>query len=348
MTVLLSGATGFLARAYLRAVGEPVVGLVRPPTHEDRARAIARRLGIDLTAVPGDVRQPRWGIDQAELDRLRGSVRLVANFAVQSSWSASWNSLMSTNVEGARNAVDVAADLGVPLVHISSLYAAYGYSRYVPEALVDEQAHLSKYERSKCRGEWAVADRAAQLGVPATIIRVGALGGDLRVDPDSREKTSAPVMARLMDSESEGWAPYANGARLDLSPRDLVAERIVALTAGDPAGELVVRHACQGHSAPHAGAILAEGGRQGMGGKRKLRPVPMPAKAMMEVSEMADRFGRGRRANLLIGARYFCSKSVYLSEGLGQEVSLPDLVSTLVRKPKREPTALPQFYVRWL
>lgn len=348
MSVLLSGGTGFLARAYLRSVNEPIVALIRPPTHEDRARSLARRLGIDVTAVAGDIRSPRWGLDDATVDRLRGEVRLVANFAVQSSWSASWTSLMSTNVDGARNAVDVAAALGVPLLHISSLYAAYGYSRYVPEALVDEQAQLSKYERSKCRAEWAVADRAAELGVPAWIVRVGALGGDLHVGPDVKEKTSAPVMARLIDSDSEGWAPYAPGARLDLSPRDLVAERIVAITKDDPEAELVVKHVCQGHSAPHAGAILAEASRQGMGNKHKLRPFPVPAKALMEVSELADRFGRGRRTNLLIGARYFCSKSVFLSEGLGQEVSLPDLVGTLVRKPKREPTALPQFYVRWL
>jgi nucleoside-diphosphate-sugar epimerase len=348
MSVLLSGGTGFLARAYLRALGEPVVALIRPPSHDDRARSLARRLGIDVDAVPGDIRTPRWGLDDATIERLRGEVRLVANFGVQSSWAASWTSLMSTNVDGARNAVDVAAALGVPLLHISSLYAAYGYSRYVPEALVDEQAHLSKYERSKCRGEWAVADRAAELGVPTWIIRVGALGGDLKDHPDGRDKTTAPVMARLMDSDSEGWAPFAIGARLDLSPRDLVAERIVELTRATPPEELVVKHVCQGHSAPHAGAILAEASRQGMGNKHKLRPFPVPAKLMMEVSEWADRFGRGRRTNLLIGARYFCSKSVYLSDGLGQEVSLPDLVSTLVRKPKREPTGLPQFYVRWL
>ncbi|HEX9994397.1 MAG TPA: SDR family oxidoreductase [Acidimicrobiales bacterium] len=348
MSILLSGGTGFLARAYLRSVGEPVVALIRPPTHDDRARSLARRLGIDISAVAGDIRSPRWGLDDATIERLRGEVRLVANFAVQSSWAASWTSLMSTNVDGARNAVDVAAALGVPLLHISSLYAAYGYSRYVPEALVDEQPHLSKYERSKCRGEWAVADRAAELGVPTWIVRVGALGGDLKVDPETREKTSAPVMARLIDSDSEGWAPYALGARLDLAPRDLVAERIVAITSGEPTDDLVVKHVCQGHSAPHAGAILAEASRQGMGNKHKLRPVPVPARVLMEVSEMADRFGRGRRTNLLIGARYFCSKTVFLSDGLGQEVSLPDLVSTLVRKPKREPTGLPEFYVRWL
>ena len=76
--------------------------------------------------------------------------------------------------------------------------------------------------------------------------------------------------------------------------------------------------------------------------------MPSPAKPLMAVSELADRFGRGRRTTLLIGVRYFASSTVYLSSGLGQDVSLAALVRTLVRRPRLEPTALPSFYSRWI
>jgi hypothetical protein len=76
--------------------------------------------------------------------------------------------------------------------------------------------------------------------------------------------------------------------------------------------------------------------------------VPLPARALLSVSELADRFGRGSRTNLLIGARYFASPTVYLSDGLGEDVSLAALAGTLIRRPRREPTLLPDFYARWL
>jgi hypothetical protein len=46
--------------------------------------------------------------------------------------------------------------------------------------------------------------------------------------------------------------------------------------------------------------------------------------------------------------RYFASDTVYLSSGLGQDVSLAGLVRTLVRRPRLEPVELPSFYTRWI
>jgi hypothetical protein len=113
-------------------------------------------------------------------------------------------------------------------------------------------------------------------------------------------------------------------------------------------GETRVRNVGLGHASPNAGALLNEAARLGMGYEKPVRPVPSPAKPLMAISELADRFGRGRRTTLLIGVRYFASPTVYLSEGLGQDVSLATLVRTLVRRPRLEPAALPQFYERWL
>lgn len=346
MSVLVSGASGYFGRALVRALDEPVVAVLRRADQTDRSSAIERRTDTRVEAVPGDLRRPLWGLDEARLDALRGEVRLVINAAAQASWSAGWHDLMETNVEGARRAVDVAASLGVPLLHISSLYAAHDCGRHVPEALVDEPSHLTKYERSKNRGEHAVADAATDLGVPTVIARVGGLGGDL--DPLPGDRAALPPMLRLLDREGWGWVPYTPGARIDVAPRDLVARAVVGLVSEPVSDGVVVRNVGLGHAAPHAGALLAEAARLGMGDEKPVRPVPCPARPLMALSELADRFGRGRRTSLLIGARYFASPTVYLSAGLGQDLSLSTVVRTIVRRPRLEPAVLPDFYTRWI
>jgi len=346
MTVLVAGASGFVGCGLLRSLREPVVVVSRRAAQPDRAEALARRTGATVEMITGDVRQPGWGLDPADVDRLRGDVRAVVNAAAQSSWSAGWHDLMATNVEGARHACDVAARLDVPLLHLSSLYAAYATGRHVPQALVDEAPQLTKYERSKCRGEHAVTDAAAERAVPTWIARIGALGGDL--DRLRGDRAALPPMARLLDRDGWGWMPYARGARLDMAPRDVVTRCLAELLDEPPPDGVVVRNVGQGHAAPLAGAVLREAARQGLGDERPLRPVPAPASALLALSELADRFGRGPRTNLLIGARYFASSTVYLSDGLGQDVSLEALARTLVRRPRLEPRALPDFYTRWL
>jgi nucleoside-diphosphate-sugar epimerase len=348
MTVLLSGASGYFGRALVRALDEPVVAVMRRADQSDRAAVLARRTGAQVEAVAGDLHRPLWGLSESTIGDRRGDVRLVVNAAAQASWAAGWHDLMETNVEGARRAVDVAATLGVPLVHISSLYAAHDCGRHVPEALVDEATHLTKYERSKNRAEHAVADAAAELGVPTTIVRVGGLGGDL--DPLPGERAALPPMLRLLDRDGWGWVPYVPSARIDVAPRDLVAQTVarIAHAPAPPEGGVVVRNVGLGHASPNAGALLTEAARLGMGYEKPVRPVPSPAKPLMAISELADRFGRGRRTTLLIGVRYFASSTVYLSEGLGQDVSLAALVRTLVRRPRLEPQTLPSYYTRWI
>jgi nucleoside-diphosphate-sugar epimerase len=348
MTVLVSGATGFLGTALLRQLDEPVVAVLRGDDFENRARTLARRAGIEVRGYRGDVRADQWGIGD-HLDELRGEVRAVVNLAGEVAWSASWGHLASVNVDGARNAVDVAAALDVPLLHVASLYAGYDYAARVPEALLDERPHLTKYERSKLQGEWAVADRCAEKNATAWIVRVGALSGDLVPMPGARDGSSRVPFTRLVASGPWPVFPYAPDARLDIGPRDVVSARMAEILDVSPKQQVEVRNLCQGAAAPLIGAIVTEAGVSSRESRMHVpRPVPVRASWLRAVSSVADRVGEGPMGSALIGLRYFASSTIFESEGLGCEISLRSLVRTLGLPHPATPVPVDSFYQGWM
>lgn len=343
LTLLCAGLSGYLGHALARTLHEPASMVVRSGDPAGRSRRLAEETGASLTGLRGDIRQPMWGL-AAALGDLAGEVRLVVNLAANTSWTSSWQSLDSTNVEGARHAVDVAAALDVPLVHISTLFAAYQTSGVVRAALVHESADLTKYERSKCRAEWAVHDAARSRGVPVRIVRVGALAGDRGA---GRGRPTAPL-ARSVHAAAFGLVPYVAGARLDVAPRDLVAARVAEWLATPIVAGCEVVHVGLGHQAPLVESLLAEVVRQGMGDQRRLRAVRVRGSFVPAVSRWGDRFCSGAAANVLVGSRYFASRAVYESDGLGDEVGIVELAATLTGSPPAPRPLVDAYYRGWL
>jgi len=144
MTVLMSGATGFLGTALLRKITEPVIAVIRGRDHASRARLLAKRNAVEIESLQGDIRSPNWGLTQAQVDELRGQVRIVLSVAGDVSWSAPWTRLAETNIEGAAHAAELAYALGAKLIHAGSLYVGYDYGAEVGEMLLDEREHLKE------------------------------------------------------------------------------------------------------------------------------------------------------------------------------------------------------------
>jgi nucleoside-diphosphate-sugar epimerase len=329
MMPLISGATGFLGTALLRRTPEGHL-LLRGGDADQRAARASRRSGGELRAVSGDIESDAWGLSDEDLAALRGSVSVVVNLAAVTDWSAPTARLNTTNIDGAVHGVAVAARLGVPYFHISSLYAAYRVEGEVPEALVVEDGGLTRYERSKCRAEWRVAQRCEQLGVPCTIARVGGLAADLHATPGNRRRQERVPFVWLLDSQGFGVLPYADGARVDVSPRDLVVDKLVELLASPPEpGTVMVRNVCLGAAAPTVGALFHElvANRKGRG--RRMLTVPVPRRVLLEGSTIGDRLSTGVRARQAIGLRYLASSAHYASEGLGVRLGLDDLVAAV-------------------
>jgi thioester reductase-like protein len=350
MGLLVSGATGFLGDSLLEQAEVPVTVLLRGRDWERRAAKLRRRHG-HVDAVPGDVKQPAWGLDADSTSRLAERVDVVVNLAAETSWSAAWPRLEGTNVDGPAHAAEVAARLDAWLLHVSSLYVGYEQSDEVPAALFEEHARLSRYERSKCRGEWAAVDRCQALDVPLRVVRVGTLVGD-RQPPGGRRSAAAqvPFLRTFSYLPKMGWkvVPYVEGARLDTMPRDVTARAVLDGTMSAPSQPVEIDHVSLGHQAPMVSWILSEiAARLRRAEEPAFHPLRVPPAVLRFVSDYGDRFGTGPRASAWIGVRYLAGRSVYLSDRpYDHEVTLGSLRTALgLESPRSDPH---EFYTGWM
>ena len=162
--LLLTGVTGFLGKVWLGMVLDfvpeidRITVLVRArkgQTAKDRFMRIAevspafrplrKRYGSELPAflerkvevIEGDVSAPMCGIEGADLDRIAPSLDAVVHFAGLTDFEPDPRLALATNVEGARNAADVAAQTrDGRLLHVSTTFVAGNVSGSVPETLV--------------------------------------------------------------------------------------------------------------------------------------------------------------------------------------------------------------------
>ncbi|MCE6993966.1 SDR family oxidoreductase [Saccharothrix sp. S26] len=349
MTVLMSGGTGFLGLAVLRRLREPVVAVIRGRDFEQRGRSLARRSGAEVEAVEGDLRLPNWGLTDRQVDDLRGRVRVVLNVAGDVAWSAPWSRLAKINIDGAEQGAELARRLGAKLVHAGSLYVGYESGDEVGEVLLEEKEKLTKYERSKLRGEWAVARAARKYDVPSVIARIPALSGDL--DPVSGEGGSGAKKVPLARLITSGWfkvLPYSTGARLDVCPRDLVAARLVELVDGTQQDLVDVHNIGQAAAAPFVESFIREASVAAQREPQSFpRPVRMPPNWLKAISLQADRLDEHPRNAAVIGLRYFASRTVYTGTGLGREVSVRSLVKTLGMPLHDDPPKIGSYYAGW-
>jgi nucleoside-diphosphate-sugar epimerase len=256
--------------------------------------------------------------------------------------------LVETNVDGAAHAAELAHVLGAKLVHAGSLYVGYDYGAEVGEYLLEERDHLTKYERTKLRGEWAIARIARRYDIPAFIARIPALSGDLE-PPESGDTGARKIpLSRLITSGRWPVLPYSVGARLDVCPRDLVAAKVVELLDVDPVDTPEIRNLGQSADAPIVESFIREASVASEREPRTFpRPVRAPAAWLKAVSRQADRLGESPNNAAAIGLRYFASRTIYVGAGLGRQVSVRGLVRTLGMPLGAEPVRLNSYYAGW-
>jgi long-chain acyl-CoA synthetase len=261
MTILLTGATGFLGGELLvRLIEETdhdVVALVRAGDDAAAQQRLDDALAILLPpgAVPaGRVRavaahldRPGLGLPVRRRNALARGLDAVVHCAASVQFTLPLEEALRINVDGTREVLDLAARAPAlqRFVHVSTAYVAGDRPGVYREEDGDiGQRTRNTYEQTKLAAEGHVHSS----GLPNTsIVRPSIVVGDSRTG----WTPAFNVIYWPLQAFARGLFPVVPGdprARVDIVPVDTVADALLALTAGDPQTGTV--HVVAGDDAP--------------------------------------------------------------------------------------------------
>jgi short-subunit dehydrogenase len=226
----VTGATGFIGRhlveRLLRREGTIHV-LVREGSRARLEELMSRWSAGEGRIVPviGDLTAPELGISDGDRKLLAG-VDHFFHLAAIYDMSADEESNRRANVEGTRNAVDLANSLGAGLFHHTSSIAVSGrYRGLFREDMFDEgQELVDPYPRTKFESEKIVRE---SLSVPWRVYRPGIVVGNSQTG--EMDKIDGPYYFFKVIQRVRGlvpqWMPTVGleGGHINLVPVDFVA-----------------------------------------------------------------------------------------------------------------------------
>ncbi|MBT4769270.1 MAG: NAD-dependent epimerase/dehydratase family protein [Rhodospirillaceae bacterium] len=184
MTILITGASGFVGAAVLRALieaGHDVRAMVRPQSDRRNLE------GLNVEIVIGDLR---------DADSLKAAVagcealfHVAADYRL---WAPNPQEIIDSNVTGTRNIMEAALNAGVSRIVYTSSVATLGLNadgspsdEATPVSLDDM---IGAYKRSKFLAEEVVREMVAEKGLAAVIVNPAAPIGprDIRPTPTGR------------------------------------------------------------------------------------------------------------------------------------------------------------------
>jgi len=184
--VLVTGGTGYLGRAIVRALAarghEPVVFARR-----------ATGAGLPGRVVDGDVRDARM-----VRDALRDIDAVCHSAALVSLWRSRPQDFDDVNVTGLENVISACRARGIPRIVYTSSFLA------LPPAGEDVPIAANDYQRTKVLAH-GVATRAIADGAPIVVMLPGVVYG-----PGPR--TEGNLVGRLVDDHLAGRLPGVIGA----------------------------------------------------------------------------------------------------------------------------------------
>ncbi|WAS93563.1 amino acid adenylation domain-containing protein [Nannocystis punicea] len=252
--LFLTGVTGFLGAFLLRDVllhtTARVHCLVRaadPAAGMARVRQALVKYGLwqpsftaRIRVVPGDLAEPRFGLDEASFAALAGAVDAVLHAGAQVNYVQPYAAHRATNVSGTHEVLRLAATGRLkPLHHVSSIgvfgpSGFFGGKRVVREddALDDHLEYLALdigYSASKWVAEKSVWS-AGELGLPVTVYRPGFIMGDSRSGAGNADDF---VGRSVRGAIQVGGYPDLPRQRKEFVPVDFVSRAILHI-AGTP------------------------------------------------------------------------------------------------------------------
>ena len=232
MTYFVTGGTGFIGRflidRLIRREGDIHV-LVRKGSVK-KLDELRSRWGADekrVIAVVGDLAKPKLGLAPGDIARLKGKVRHFFHLAAIYDLSADAESQDKANIEGTRNAVQLAGAIGAGCFHHTSSIAAAGlYDGVFREDMFEEAEELDHpYFRTKHESEGIVRGECV---VPWRVYRPGIVVGHSQTG--EIDKIDGPYyffkLIQKMRSLLPPWMPTVGieGGRINIVPVDFVVD----------------------------------------------------------------------------------------------------------------------------
>jgi nucleoside-diphosphate-sugar epimerase len=218
-TVLVTGLSGVVGRALLpELAGHNVIALTHNAAPPPGVRA-----------VRGDLTRTRLGLDPAGYRALAAEVEVVVHAAAVTDFAAGAQPTAELNVAGTRRVLDLAADAGATLHHLSTAFVARADLRRadVGDAVADPSAYLD----SKRAAEQLVRD----AGLAATILRPSLVIGHSRTGEISRFQGLHGLCAAVLRGALP-LLPLDAGALIDTIPTDVLGRAVAGLIDADVRG----------------------------------------------------------------------------------------------------------------
>ena len=181
MSYFITGGTGFIGRFFIDKLKqrEGNIYVLTRTGSEHKFEALQQRFGDGgdrLIPITGDLREPMLGVSADVIGELKGSIKHFCHFAAIYDIAASAEAQTATNIDGTRNAINLAEALDADCFqHVSSIAAGGLYEGTFREDMFEEAENYehpyfsTKHDsegivRNECQVPWRIYRPAMVVG----------------------------------------------------------------------------------------------------------------------------------------------------------------------------------------